>query len=374
MNRLTDWVQHRAGLIVLVMVSIVVPAVFGLRLLEYESNYINVFRKHARVLRDYHEVEARLGGIGLFVLAVPLDEGLESKALGRLQEFERRLKAAAERNPRLRFTQIVSAATVLDPEHRLDTQAEAVRNEVLTSKLELIARSRQSELMQGFWSPKEKLARIVIRIPEQQIADDKDREFKLALDSAKSIFGEKSFLTGLSYLMTRTARGVTATQWSTMIASLGGILLMLTIALRGPRLAILALVPSLLAILFVLGLMGWTGIKLDIATALVASVALGLSVDDTFHCLLQFKHARKQHDIRRESEIELRGHGPGSLAFELCHSNRVRSTLVQRVRPVQQLRRHGLHRHGGQLARQPHPPARVPRRGRSARPRPENGC
>ena len=40
--------------------------------------------------------------------------------------------------------------------------------------------------------------------------------------------------------------------------------------------------------------MGWLGIKLDMATALVASVALGLSVDDTFHCLLQF-HRHRRH-------------------------------------------------------------------------------
>ena len=42
--------------------------------------------------------------------------------------------------------------------------------------------------------------------------------------------------------------------------------------------------------------MGWLRIKLDMATALVASVALGLSVDDTFHCLLQFHRACGRRD------------------------------------------------------------------------------
>lgn len=313
MNRLTDWVQRRSVWIVASVFAIVVPVVLGMRLLEYESNYINVFRKHARVLRDYHEVENQLGGIGLFVLAVPLENGLESRALGRLQEFERRVKAAAERNPRLKFAQIISAATVLDPEHRLDTRTEDARNRFLKTKLDLIGLSKQAELMRGFWAPSEKLARIVIRIPEQQLADDKDREFNLALESARSIFGPKSFLTGLSFLMTRTARGVTATQWSTMIASLGGIVLMLAVALKGPKLAVLALLPSVLAIVFVLGLMGWTGVKLDIATALVASVALGLSVDDTFHCLLQFQRARKQMPFSESLKASYEVTGPGVL-------------------------------------------------------------
>ena len=66
---------------------------------------------------------------------------------------------------------------------------------------------------------------------------------------------------------------------------------MLTLAFRSPVLAVLAILPTLLSVALVLGLMGWLGIQLDMATALVASVALGLSVDDTFHCLLQFHRA-----------------------------------------------------------------------------------
>src|SRR5262249_28228871 len=50
-------------------------------------------------------------------------------------------------------------------------------------------------------------------------------------------------------------------------------------------------------------LMGWMHIQLDMATALVASVALGLSVDDTFHCLLQFRrHSRTRRFRRRVFE------------------------------------------------------------------------
>ncbi len=57
----------------------------------------------------------------------------------------------------------------------------------------------------------------------------------------------------------------------------------------------------MLSVVLVLGLMGWLTIKLDMATALVASVALGLSVDDTFHCLLQFHRDSKTMRFRRRS-------------------------------------------------------------------------
>ena len=74
---------------------------------------------------------------------------------------------------------------------------------------------------------------------------------------------------------------------------------MLTLAFRSLILAFLAIMPTLLAVAArVLGLMGWLKIKLDMATALVASVTLGLSVDDTFHCLLQF-HRQRKHRFRQ---------------------------------------------------------------------------
>ncbi len=100
--------------------------------------------------------------------------------------------------------------------------------------------------------------------------------------------------------MTRTVQGVIVTQWTTFLWSVVGILTMLTLALRGPLLAALALLPTLLAVALVVGLMGWLGIKLDMATALVASVALGLSVDDTFHCLLQFRRATEANVVLGE--------------------------------------------------------------------------
>ena len=72
-------------------------------------------------------------------------------------------------------------------------------------------------------------------------------------------------------------------------------------------LALLAILPTMLAVGLVLGLMGWLAIKLDMATALVASVALGLSVDDTFHCLLQFRRERNDAAVPREPLRQLRG-------------------------------------------------------------------
>ena len=118
--------------------------------------------------------------------------------------------------------------------------------------------------------------------------------------------------------MTRTTQAIIATQWGTFLWSAIGILIMLTLAFRSLSLAVLAILPTLLSVVLVLGLMGWLKIKLDMATALVASVALGLSVDDTFHCLLQFHRDAKTVRFRRRLFDSYRVSGPGVLLSSIA--------------------------------------------------------
>ncbi len=188
----------------------------------------------------------------------------------------------------------------------------------LKDKLDLIAVSPQAKLLNGFWNPRTGQARILIRLLEQQPAPAKQATFDHAVEDARATFGPDAYLTGLSYLMTRTTKSIIATQWDTFFWSVAGILLMLTIAFRGPLLAVLAILPTLLAVAMVLGLMGWLGIKLDMATALVASVALGLSVDDTFHCLLQFHRERATRPFATSLFDSYAVTGPGVLLSSLA--------------------------------------------------------
>jgi predicted RND superfamily exporter protein len=58
---------------------------------------------------------------------------------------------------------------------------------------------------------------------------------------------------------------------------------------RSARFGLLAILPNLLPIVAVLGLMGWFGITLNVATIMVASVALGIVDDDTIHFISRYR-------------------------------------------------------------------------------------
>jgi predicted RND superfamily exporter protein len=317
MNRLIYWVYRHPAAIVATVAALVLPLAAGLVRLRYETNYINLFRPETRVVRDYHAVESRLGGIGLVELVVPAGSSLTPGVLDELHRVEDQIRAIRVSDPRA-IAQVLSLATVLDPDGRLSGGPADRRARLLADKLDLIAASPQHELLRGFWNPEAGATRLLIRLKEQQPAPDKTRICRSATAAAAQVFGSSSYLTGLSFLMTRTTEAVIATQWGTFLWSAVGILLMLTLAFGSLVLAVLAILPTLLAVALVLGLMGWLGIQLDMATALVASVALGLSVDDTFHCLLQFHRHRKTRRFRRRLFESYRVSGPGVILSSLA--------------------------------------------------------
>jgi hypothetical protein len=310
MNRLTARVIRHPGPIVLGTMLVVLPLTAGIGRLHYESNYINAFKPDSRVVRDYHAVEDRLGGIGLVTLVLPM-ETVDKAALDRCRDLDRRVAALKRPDGSPAVSRAISLATVLDPDDRLDAESVA-------TKLDLVLASPQRDVLRSFWNVEAGKARTLVRVVESQPATDKLATFRVAETEAKSVFGSKAFLTGLSNLLTQTTRGVIATSWNTFLWSAGSILLMLTIAFRGPKLAVLAILPTLLSVALALGLMGWIGIKLDVATALVASVALGLSVDDTFHCLLQFRRHRETASFVTSLAASYAVTGPGVLLSSLA--------------------------------------------------------
>ena len=61
------------------------------------------------------------------------------------------------------------------------------------------------------------------------------------------------------------------------------------VLLREVKGTLYALLPNLWPVLLILGGMGWCGVPLDIATVMVASITLGLVVDDTIHTLAHYR-------------------------------------------------------------------------------------
>ena len=90
---------------------------------------------------------------------------------------------------------------------------------------------------------------------------------------------------GYTPLYTRIVDEIVSSQLKGFATALTLIVILLGLVMRSVRRVALAIPANLFPVLLTLGLMGLTGIPLDVATATIATVILGLVVDDTVHML-----------------------------------------------------------------------------------------
>ncbi len=69
------------------------------------------------------------------------------------------------------------------------------------------------------------------------------------------------------------------------------ITVLMFLVLRDLRLGLIAMVPNLFPIANVIAVMGFFGIPIDVGTLLIASIALGIAVDDTIHFFFHYREA-----------------------------------------------------------------------------------
>ncbi|AZQ62108.1 hypothetical protein EI427_07590 [Flammeovirga pectinis] len=69
------------------------------------------------------------------------------------------------------------------------------------------------------------------------------------------------------------------------------------------RIIIISLIPNIIPLLFTLGLMGFLGIPLKPSTAIVFSIAFGISVDDSIHFLAKYRQEIVLHNFNMKKAI-----------------------------------------------------------------------
>ncbi|MCX2835398.1 efflux RND transporter permease subunit [Microbulbifer thermotolerans] len=135
-------------------------------------------------------------------------------------------------------------------------------------------------------------ARITLRVMETDPDLRRDELIQRVYSYAYTEMGmaeEDIHLTGLLVLYNNMLQSLFKSQILTLGAVFVGILLMFLVLFRSLWLALIALVPNLLAASIVLGGMGLVGIPLDMMTITIAAITVGIGVDHAIHYLYRFR-------------------------------------------------------------------------------------
>ena len=155
-----------------------------------------------------------------------------------------------------------------------------------------IPQDLRDQVMSPFYDRKNDEVRFLIRVKESD--PDLNRN-KLLADISEYFEKELGFnkehfhFTGMLILYNNMLESLFKSQILTLGVVFGIILMMFIVLFRSLKLAIIGMFPNLVGACFVLGLMGWSGIPLDMMTITIAAISIGIAVDNTIHYIHRFK-------------------------------------------------------------------------------------
>lgn len=134
--------------------------------------------------------------------------------------------------------------------------------------------------------------RFSVRVRDSEKTLRRNELLKEIREDLVSKFGlneKQVHLTGMLVLYNNMLQSLFKSQIQTLGVVILALMGMFMILFRSLKISLIAIFPNLLSIGVVLGVMGWLNIPLDMMTITIASISVGIAVDDTIHYIHRFK-------------------------------------------------------------------------------------
>ncbi len=310
LGRITLWVEHHPKQVTAVSLIVVAFAGLGFLRLHLETDFSKNFRAGSPIVQSLDFVESRLGGAGSWEVNFPAPEELDAEFLDRVKTFAERLRrdfgSTGDNHRAGRLSKVIAITDGLElvPERLPTLTFPFLRNAPLKERLEMLG-AFQPEFVSSLYSPTQRRMRLMLRAYERQPSESKlqliQEVERLAteqlsdVDSATSSPGEAHQppkATGLFVLLTFLIESLMDDQWTSFVLSTVGITGMMWFAFRNLPFGLMSLVPNVFPNILVIGAMGWLGLPINIATAMIACVSMGLTVDSSIIYIDGYLRAR----------------------------------------------------------------------------------
>ena len=303
-DRLNNTVLVIYGLILLF-------SVIGLSQLRVENSFIDYFRESTEIYQGMSLFDEKLGGTLSFDVVVdlpdggaPFDDGFDdgfndgfsdsgsddaywftAPKMDQIKAIHEYLDADLQTGKVLSFGAIVQLAEKLNGNQEVDGFLWAILYNRIPEAL-------KDTVLTPFISVADNQTRFNVRVIEsapdlnrnellQRIERGVEEEFGLADEDVR--------ITGILVMYNNVLQSLFQSQILTLGVVMLAIMLMFLALFRSLSIAVICIIPNAIAAAFVLGIMGWANIPLDIMTITIAAISVGIGVDNTIHYMHRFK-------------------------------------------------------------------------------------
>ena len=286
---------------------ILIFSIIGLSQLRVENSFIDYFRESTEIHQGMSLFDEKLGGTLSFDVVVdlpdggaPFDDGFDdgfsdsdnndaywftAPKMEHIKAIHEYLDADPQTGKVLSFGAIVQLAEKLNGNQVVDGFLWAILYNRIPEAL-------KDTVLTPFISVADNQTRFNVRVIEsapdlnrnellQRIERGVEEEFGLA--------DEDVGVTGILVMYNNVLQSLFQSQILTLVVVMLAIMLMFLALFRSISIAVICIIPNAIAAAFVLGIMGWANIPLDIMTITIAAISVGIGVDNTIHYMHRFK-------------------------------------------------------------------------------------
>ncbi len=313
--------RHRSGWVIGSGAVILIVSAVGISQLSLENRFIDYFKEDTEIRRGMMYIDQHLGGTVPFDVIVSF-RPYEDQELDPDDDFFFEEEEEDEYPERYWFTpdkiavvgalqrylseqpQVGTLTSLADLEAvgRQFNDGRALDALELAVVLGAVPQDIREQMIEPYASPHTGELRINGRIQESGPYIDREAFLAGIRDHALNELGiapDDIRVTGMLVLFNDTLQQLFGSQTRTLGYVVGAMLLMFWVLLRSPALAVLGVAPILLAAACVLAVMGYAGIPLDMMTITIASISVGIGVDNAIHYLHRYlAETRAGHEPR----------------------------------------------------------------------------
>jgi len=280
--------------VMVIATLVTVVAGFGLTKLRVDTNHINFFAKTHPLSTSAAVIDTRLAGIYNFqvLLEGPPDSIKQPDTLRRMDALTKELGKLAYVKKVTSLVDYVKRVNRELNDDRPDAATVPADAAVIAQELFVfgLADEGRVELDRVVASDYSK-AQISVKLASMS-SDLVFEQILIAEAKAREIFAGsavKPTVTGSGRLFSTLDHYLVTSQISSFATAFIAVFGVIFLIFRSWRFGLLAIVPNLFPVLAVFGVMGWWGISLNVATIMLASVALGVVDDDTIHFISRYR-------------------------------------------------------------------------------------
>jgi len=290
--RLGEFNIHHRRWVYTVSLASALWALWGLFHLQVHTDYLSYFRKQAPVVQAAHQFHQRLAGIASLSVIVETT-GQRSITEPEVLKATETLQSSLTHAPGMDLTlSLIDILKLLNRAFHGDDPryfALPLDPHVIEDLIDF-AESDPSGLSEDFISNDRKSLRIFART-HLFSSTALGKELDHIQQEVSQLFPRDVQVraTGTLVLMNQTSDRVALEQVKGLVVSVLLIASIVIVLLGSWRIGLLVLVPAGLPVFLCFGLMGWTGVSLNVNTSLIANIAIGIAVNNCIHYVVHFR-------------------------------------------------------------------------------------